>query len=237
MWESWRDAVDMIVANSRWTAARLAADGIDVAGHVTYGVPALEPRPALAPVPTVAFVGRLFRKKGVDVLLRAMPMVRRAVPDAQLRIIGHGPELETLQALVRHLELDDAVTLHGFTPRHLINTSLADAWLQVVPSVYEEPFGVVTIEAMMRGTALVATNVGGPTEVVREGETGFLVPPADAEALAEAIIRVLRDRGLAERLGRNAYAIAREGFTEASSMDQMLSVYEAAMERFRSKQT
>jgi len=237
MWESWRDAVDMIVANSRWTAARLAADGIDVAGHVTYGVPALEPRPALAPVPTVAFVGRLFRKKGVDVLLRAMPMVRRAVPDAQLRIIGHGPELETLQALVRHLELDDAVTLHGFTPRHLINTSLADAWLQVVPSVYEEPFGVVTIEAMMRGTALVATNVGGPTEVVREGETGFLVPPADAEALAEAIIRVLRDRGLAERLGRNAYAIAREGFTEASSMDRMLSVYGATMERFRAKQS
>jgi glycosyltransferase involved in cell wall biosynthesis len=237
MWDAWHDAIDMVVANSRWTENRLAADGIDIDGHVAYGVPTLEPRPPLAHVPTVAFVGRLFKKKGVDVLLRAMPRVRAAVPDVQLHLVGDGPERAGLETLARDLGLTDRVTFHGFVPRSAINTLLGDAWLQVMPSVYEEPFGVVTIEAMMRGTALVATNVGGPTEVVREGETGFLVPPGDIHTHAEAIIRVLRDRGLAERLGRNAYAIARREFTEAASIDRVLALYAATMERFQLKRS
>jgi glycosyltransferase involved in cell wall biosynthesis len=235
MWGAWHDAIDMVIANSRWTANRLAADGIGMDGHVAYGVPALQPRPPLAHVPTVAFVGRLFMKKGVDVLLRAMPRVRAAVPDVHLHVVGDGPERAGLETLARDLELADGVTFHGFVPRSDISTLLGDAWLQVVPSVYEEPFGVVTIEAMMRGTALVATNAGGPTEVVREGETGFLVPPGDINALAEAVIRVLCDRGLAERLGRNAYAIARQEFTDASSIDRVLALYAATMERFQRK--
>jgi glycosyltransferase involved in cell wall biosynthesis len=233
MWDAWHDAIDMVVANSRWTAARLAADGVKMDGHVMYGVPPRDPRPPLATVPTLAFVGRLFSKKGVDVLVRAMALVRGAVPDAHLQIIGEGPERGRIEGLVRQLQLGDAITMHGFVQRAAIDPLLSDAWLQVVPSVYEEPFGVVTLEAMMRGTALVVTNVGGPTEVVREGETGFLVAPGDASALADAIIRVLRDRGLAERLGRNAYAIARTEFTEAASIDRVLSLYGATMERFR----
>lgn len=235
MWGAWSDAIDMVVANSRWTAARLAADGIHVDGHVTYGVKPLEPRPPLAPAPILAFVGRLFRKKGVDVLLRAMPRVREAVPNAQLRVVGQGPERKRLEELVEQLHLKDAVTMHGFVSRNEIPTLLRDAWLQVVPSVYEEPFGVVTIEAMMRGTALIATNTGGPSEVVREGETGFLVPSGNAEALAGAIIRVLRDRVLAERLGANAYAIACREFTESSSIDRVLTLYETTVSRFRRK--
>lgn len=237
MWDAWHDAIDMVVANSRWTARRLAADGIDVDGHVTYGVPALEPRPPLAPSPTVACVGRLFGKKGVEVLLRAMPSVRTAVPGVKLRIVGDGPEMGALQEIVGSLQLTDCVTFHGFVPRDAIDTLLADAWMQVVPSVYEEPFGVVTIEAMMRGTALVATNVGGPTEVVREGDTGFLVPPGDADALAGAMIKVLRDRELAERLGANAYAIARREFTEPVSIDRVLALYATTVERFRQKRS
>ncbi len=235
MWTEWHDAIDVIVANSRWTARRLAADGIDVDGHVAYGVPALEQRPPLAPSPIVACVGRLFGKKGVDVLLRAMPAVRSAVPDVQLRIVGDGPERGALQDMAHKLQLADCVTFHGFVPRDAVDALLADAWLQVVPSVYEEPFGVVTIEAMMRGTALVATNVGGPTEVVREGDTGFLVPPGDATALAGAMTRVLRDRALAERLGASAYATAREEFTEAASIDRVLALYATTVERFRRK--
>ena len=237
MWDAWADSVDMIVANSRWTAARLSADGVGVEGSVTYGVPTLGPRPPLAAVPTVAFVGRLFRKKGVDVLLRAMPLVRAVVPDARLRIVGVGPERAALQHLIGELELGDAVAMQGFLKRDDIPVVLGDAWLQVVPSVYEEPFGVVTIEAMMRGTALVATNTGGSSEVVREGETGFLVPSGDVDALAAAIIHVLRDRALAERLGGSAYTIARREFTESSSIDRVLTLYETTMERFRRKRS
>ncbi|MBC7788604.1 MAG: glycosyltransferase family 4 protein [Anaerolineae bacterium] len=232
MWVAWADSVDMIVANSGWTAARLTADGVRVESSVIYGIPSLGPRPPLAAIPTVAFVGRLFRKKGVHLLLRAIPIVRTVVPELRVRIVGAGPERDALQQLVRELKLEDVVTMHGFVKRDEIPTVLGDAWLQVVPSVYEEPFGVVTIEAMMRGTALIATNSGGPSEVVREGETGFLVPSGDVSALAAAIIRVLSDRGLAERLGANAYAIARQEYTEPLSIERMLALYETTIERF-----
>src|SRR5688500_13076542 len=105
MWRAWSGAVDVVVANSAWTARRLVADGIDVDGSVAYGIAPLGPRPPLSTVPTVAFVGRLFRKKGADVLVRAMRAVREAVPDARLRIIGDGPERARLERLVRELSL------------------------------------------------------------------------------------------------------------------------------------
>jgi glycosyltransferase involved in cell wall biosynthesis len=236
MWEAWRDAVDVSVANSQWTAARLARDGVTLDGHFTYGVPELGPRPPLAETPVVAFVGRLFRKKGVDVLLRAMAAVRKAVPDAQLRIVGEGPERAALERLTRELSLPaESVSFHGFVRRENLDALLGDGWLQVVPSVYEEPFGVVTIEAMMRGTAVIASSTGGPSEVVREGKTGFLVPPGDSAALAEAMIRVLSDRALAERLGAAGYAEALREFTESASIDRLLALYQTTVERFQGK--
>jgi glycosyltransferase involved in cell wall biosynthesis len=236
MWQAWGDAVDVSVANSRWTAARLANDGLPLDGNFTYGVPELGRRGPLADTPVVAFVGRLFRKKGVDVLLRAMALVRRAVPGAHLRIVGDGPERAALERLAEELSLGpDAVSWHGFVRRDRLDALLGDAWLQAVPSVYEEPFGVVTIEAMMRGTALVASNTGGPSEVVREGETGYLVPPGDPALLAEAMCRALRDRALAEQLGAAAYEIARREFTESASMDRLLALYQQTVKRFRAK--
>ena len=236
MWQAWRGAVDVSVANSRWTAGRLARDGVAMDGHFTYGVPALGPRPALAATPVVAFVGRLFRKKGVDVLLRAMAAVRKAVPNSHLRIVGEGPERAALERLAGELRLPaESVSWHGFVRREDLDALLGDAWLQAVPSVYEEPFGMVTIEAMMRGTAVVASNSGGPSEVVREGETGLLVPPGDSAALADAMIRVLSDRALTERLGAAAYEIARREFTESASIDRLLALYETTVERFRAR--
>ena len=235
MWSAWSGAVDVVVANSGWTARRLVADGIDVEGSVAYGIAPLGPRPPLSPVPTVAFVGRLFRKKGTDVLVRAMRAVREAVPDARLRIIGDGPERARLERLVRELSLEDAVEMLGFVSRSEIATTLGDAWVQVVPSVWEEPFGMVTIEAMMRATAVVASNTGGPSEVVRHGETGLLVPPSDAGALAAAIVTLLRDRALAERMGATAWEIARREFTEQAMMDRVLSLYDSTLARFRAK--
>ena len=233
MWSAWSGAVDMIVANSRWTATRLTADGIDVTETITYGIAPRGPRPPLAERPTVAFVGRLFAKKGVDVLLRAMALVRAAIPDARLRIVGDGPERGSLQALARELGLGDAVEMCGFVPNRELDVVVGDAWVQVVPSIWGEPFGMVTIEAMMRGTALVASNTGGPSEVVRDGETGLLVPPADVAALAAAMVALLGDRELARRMGARGYEIARSDFTEEAMMSRATRLYETTRERFQ----
>ena len=234
MWDAWRDAIDVVVANSRWTAARLTADGIPVEDTLSYGIVPRGPRPPLAPRPTVAFVGRLFPKKGVDVLLRAFARVREAVPDALLRVVGDGPARSALDALSRSLGIAEAVEMLGFVPNPRVPSAVGDAWVQAVPSLWEEPFGIVTVEAMMRGTALVASNTGGPSEVVRHGETGLLVPPGNVDALAAALIALVGDRELARRLGARGYEVACTDFTEQAMMDRATRLYESARTRFHS---
>jgi glycosyltransferase involved in cell wall biosynthesis len=76
-----------------------------------------------------------------------------------------------------------------------------EVWAQIVPSQWEEPFGVVTTEAMMRGTAVIASNHGGCAECVVDGRTGVLFPAGDADALAAAILRLIGDKFLCEKMG------------------------------------
>jgi glycosyltransferase involved in cell wall biosynthesis len=99
-----------------------------------------------------------------------------------------------------------------------------EAWAVAVPSIWEEPFGHVAIEAMMNGVAVVASSSGGLGGIVCDGQTGFLVPPGDAAALAAALLQLLDDRGLAERLGRAAYELAMAQFSEAKMVDQFVEL-------------
>jgi glycosyltransferase involved in cell wall biosynthesis len=131
-----------------------------------------------------------------------------------------------LEDTARRLRLGSAVTFLGHRPRDELETLLARAWVQAVPSRWEEPFGLVVAEAMMRGTAVVATDSGGPRELVREGSTGFRVPPGDAVALGRALLRVLRDRDLAERLGAEGRAVALTELTEDRAVDRFVALYE-----------
>jgi glycosyltransferase involved in cell wall biosynthesis len=95
----------------------------------------------------------------------------------------------------------------------------------VFPSIWDEPFGIPVIEAMAAGLPVVATRVGGVVETVEDGKTGFLVPPADSHALAEAISALVQDRALRERLG----AAGRERALELFSFDSAAAAYENRM--------
>ncbi len=218
---------DRIVANSRWVADRLRAEGVPVDGWVLNGVPSRAQRRTLGERPVVGFAGRLMAKKGVDVLLRAMPRLRRRLSAVRLVVVGDGPERARLEALARELGVNDAVDFLGHLDPPAMEAALEPAWVQAVPSRWEEPFGLVAAEAMMRGTAVVASCAGGLTEQICDGETGYLVTPGDASALAEALERVLLDRGLAERLGAAAHKWALAELTEERHVDRILSHYEA----------
>ena len=102
---------------------------------------------------------------------------------------------------------------------------LARAWVQAVPSLWEEPFGLVAAEAMMRGTAVVATCTGGLSEQVRPGETGLLVPAGDADALAAALLRILKDRSLAEDMGARGRDVALSQFRQELVVDRFEQLY------------
>ena len=218
-------AFDRIIANSRWVAERLQAEGVQVDGWVPNGVALRAQRPPLGEQPVVGFAGRLVSKKGVDVLLHAMVLLLRQQPATKLVVVGDGPERGRLTALAQALRIEQAVDFLGHLERGAVEAALASAWVQAVPSRWEEPFGLVAAEAMMRGTATVASRSGGLTEQIIDGETGYLVAPGDPTALAQGLARVLGDRALAEGMGAAGRRRALAELTEERHLDRMLAVY------------
>jgi len=236
LWRRWRGVFDRIVANSHWTRRRLEDDGVPVDEVLWNGVPLAPPRAALARVPTLAFAGRLAPEKGLEVLLQAFRRVRETLPDARLVVAGDGPERDALAQRVVALGLDGHVERLGHLPRRELDARLGSAWVQVVPSLWEEPFGLVAAEAMMRGVAVVASDAGGLAEIVEDGRTGRLVRRGDPAALAEALLDVLSDRALAERMGRAGRARGLAHFDEERCVDRFVEIYEELAARPGSRQ-
>ena len=222
---SWRrhaGAFRLIVANSHALAQTLQANGVAVGRVIWNGTRPRPARPPLRDPPTVAFAGRLVAKKGADVLLRAMAQVVRRLPDARLLIIGEGEERARLERLITEQALGEHVTTTGHLAGPALDTRLGAAWVQVLPSRYPEPLANAVLEAMMRGTAVVGTAIGGTPEVVRDGVTGFLVPMDDAAALADRLLRLLSDRDMAERFGE----AARHAAIAELTLDRMVTRFE-----------
>jgi len=164
------------------------------------------------------FVGDLRRAKGLDVLLRAYAGLEGAAP---LVLIGKiWPE--TPQSLPPNV-----MVLENWP-----NTAVMEAWrratLALVPSIWPEPFGIVVIEAMSGGCPVVASRIGGIPDIVVEGETGLLVPPADSDALRDAIARLLGNRDMMHRMGRASRKRARL-FQADAVVPQIEGVYQEVL--------
>jgi D-inositol-3-phosphate glycosyltransferase len=188
----------------------------------------------------VLFVGRIEPLKGIETLLRAMALVAPEVPcwleDMSVIIIGGAPgagidqvnaELARLQRLRAELGVEDLVTFQGAKDQDTLVYYYSAAEMVVVPSHYES-FGMVALEAMACGTPVVASKVGGLAFSVQDGETGFLVPNDDPQALASRIRLLLSDHTLRQRLGRQAAAWASR-YSWHSVADQILDVYEEGL--------
>jgi glycosyltransferase involved in cell wall biosynthesis len=148
--------------------------------------------------PTALFVGVLERYKGVDVLADAWRLAAPRLPGAMLHVVGRGTLREVPERLVAELPDRTRWTESLSTPE--VSRALDEATVLVLPS-RSEGLGRVVVEAFSRGRGVVASRVGGIPDLVADGENGLLVPPEDPEALADAVVRVLSDRELAERLG------------------------------------
>ena len=230
LWRRRRGAFRAIVCCSRDVQRQLERDGVATHGVIAPGVREAAPRPPLTGPPTVTFAGRLKPEKGADILVRAFALARQRVPAARLAIAGSGSAEPALRALVAELGLSDAVVLHGQLGGDALDRMLDGAWVHAVPSRWPEPFGLTATEAMMRGTAVVASEIGGLADIVLHERTGLCVPPGDVPALADALVQILSDRDRAEALGRAARARARELF----SMDGCLTRLEHVYEQLRS---
>ena len=164
--------------------------------HDRYSV---DPSVAKSAEPTLVFVGRLRRYKGLDWVLRTLPRVRERVPNVKLDVIGDGPWQEALVRQAKVSGLADVVRFHGFLPFAEKVRRMREAWALVQPSP-KEGWGLTVIEAGACGTAVVAADSPGLRDSVRRDETGLLVPYGDDAALASALVRVLGDAELRGRL-------------------------------------
>jgi alpha-maltose-1-phosphate synthase len=177
--------------------------------------------------PSVVFVGRITRQKGVPVLLRAAADLD---PGVQLVLCAGQPDTPELGAEVSRMvdELQAArqgvVWLQGMLERHEVIQLLSHATAFVCPSLYE-PLGIVNLEAMACGTAVVASRIGGIPEVVVDGETGLLVPPEEPDALAAALNELARDPERAEAMGRTGRERAISEFDWTAIAAQTAALY------------
>ncbi|RUT09834.1 hypothetical protein DSM106972_003290 [Dulcicalothrix desertica PCC 7102] len=233
LWLRWRSAFDVVVALSYKMKAKLEAEGISPVEVVHNGVPARAMRPPLSTPPTVAFAGRLVPEKGVDFLFRAFAPVVAQVPQARLVIAGQGSELAALKMLAEELGILANITWLGHVRREEMERHFDGAWVQVVPSLWEEPFGNVTTEAMMRGTAVIASAVGAQPEIISEGKTGFLVAPNDVSALTAALLRLLLNQNLAEQMGQAGHQRAVTHFSEDRRTENFLAIYEELRAKYQ----
>jgi glycosyltransferase involved in cell wall biosynthesis len=151
--------------------------------------------------PVALFVGVLERYKAVDVLADAWRIAAPRMPHAMLHIVGRGTLQDVPQRLVADLPAQTRWTESLRTPE--VSHALDDSTVLVLPS-RSEGLGRVVVEAFCRGRGVVASRVGGIPDIVEDGETGVLVPPGDPGALADALVSVLTDSSLAERLGTTA---------------------------------
>jgi glycosyltransferase involved in cell wall biosynthesis len=173
-------------------------------------------------------VGRLESWKGHAVFLKALALVKDAVPRVRGIIAGdsvpHEPGYRaSLEALQKGLDLQERVTFCGH--RADVPAVMSALDVLVLASTSPEPFGRVLIEAMAAGKPVVATGAGAVPEIIQDGEQGLIVAPGDPGALAEAVIRLLSDPGLARTMGQKGRLRVEERFEVRQYVDGVQAVY------------
>lgn len=179
----------------------------------------------------LVYVGRLTPEKGLDHLVRAMRFVKERLPTARLDVVGGGVEEDALERLADREGVADVVEFHGRVSHAEVARYLARAAVQVVPSIWSENSPVAIYESLVAGLPTVASRIGGIPDLVRDGETGFLVRPRDPRDLADKLLRVLEDPALRERLSQGCRDAARRYTDAGEHLDRIDGVYRDTLAR------
>jgi colanic acid/amylovoran biosynthesis glycosyltransferase len=182
--------------------------------------------------PLIVAIGRLVAKKGFAHLIRACALLVEHGRSFRCEIFGEGPLENQLRAQIEELGLHELVELRGAKPQHELRARLAVSNVFVMPSVPEPEGGMdnlptVIMEAMATGLPVVSTRIGGIPEMVVDSETGFLVQPEDAGALAGAIEKVTNDQSLGQKLGRSGYERAQKLFSIEKNVRELCALLNA----------
>jgi glycosyltransferase involved in cell wall biosynthesis len=175
-------------------------------------------------------VGRFAEKKGFKYLIDAMPLVIRQYPDIKLALVGFGPEETALKRQALALKLSGSVIFPGPKSGTELAAYYATADIFIGPSIVvpggdTEGQGVVFVEALSAKAVVVATDAGGITDMIKDGDTGLIVPQKDSAAIAESVLRLCRDPSLRTRLAENGRRLVEEKYSWDTIASQYLEVY------------
>lgn len=217
-----------VLANSHYVKKLLVLNGVkedlvDVLPPAIYAPKTTEKMEIEKPV--ILFAGRLFVEKGAEYLIRAMS----SIEGAQAWILGNGWDEERLKNLTKELNLEDKVRFFGWVDSTEIGRYYPASTIGVVPSIWPEPFGLSGIAFMSFGKPVVAFDVGGVRDWLRNGETGFLVKRADIRGLAQKINLLLNDSKLASRLGEKGREVFEQNFSMTKHLDRLEKIFEEAI--------
>ena len=205
----------------------LSQDCSDKTTVIPFGVDPLEVAPPLPLFDKLRLCSIKLHKPiyGPDVLLKAMALVRKELPNVHLSLAGRGDMTGQLKQMVCECNLGDNVDFPGFIDHKEIYSFIEKHHIVVLPSRHEA-FGVAALEGSMCGRPVIASDVEGIPEVVQDNETGLLVPPDNPEELAGAIIRLSRSPETMRRMGEAGHTFAKENFTWQQSLNIMSQLYE-----------
>jgi 1,4-alpha-glucan branching enzyme len=195
------------------------------------------PRPVpSSPVPTIVFVGKIVRNKGVEVLVEAACLIAREYPGLRLRLLGGGEAsvIEAVRGTAADRGLEGMLDMPGYVDRRDLPEQLSEAHVFAAPSRYEGGPGFVYMEAMACGLPVIGCQGSGASEVIRHGENGLLVPPDAVLALADALRRLLSDRTEREAMGETAQQSVSKHADSEHCVARIADFYRAVIERVAS---
>lgn len=192
------------------------------------------------------FVGRLRDEKGILVILQSLDLLLNGQNHQSsgksrlhLNIFGTGDKtyINELQTFLKEKHLTQAVTFHGKVPQDELIRHYDTSDIMLVPSLWQEPFGLVIAEAMARGLPVIASNVGGPAEILTHEQNGLLVEPGDERALAAAITQLIEQPEIRARLAQTARVTVQERFTIEENARRVERHLQRAIQSYSAKQS
>lgn len=224
---------DRIIAVSQYVAKAEADSVPETMGKIVcilnaLKLPQLHPAPISFAPPVFLCMGRVADEKGMDVAIKAL----RTLQDESVRleIVGSGPQRRQLEQLVIDNGLSARVSIRGWLLPSDIPAAISAATAVIVPSRWQEPFGLVALQAAQMGRPVIASRVGALPEIVSDGETGLLIPPDDPPALAAAMEQLLSDQIGAKRMGLAARECAETKFNFDAFVKQYEEAFQSAID-------
>ena len=173
--------------------------------------------------PILGCVGSFEERKGQAVLLKALSLAKKKLPNVHLLLVGDGVDESRLKRLVKEMDLEKNVSFFPFTTQPELLFERVD--MTILPSIVKEGLPNVLLESMSMGTPVIASDLGGIPEVIIDGKTGILVPPADASRLRDAILRLWQNPALRQEMSRNALQFMKSSFDKERQFVRFLEFF------------